>query len=211
MPYCADKNLLFIHIPKTGGSSIEKYLKIKDINNKNLYSGRTNNILPTEKLKNIPLQHLTYQTIYKYRDLLNVDFNETLKIFTVVRNPYTRMISDLSFNQLIKKGDTPKIVYNKIKQFIKGTPEEYNNHNIPQYNFVVDDNNNLIKKITILYFENFKKELIDYGFKDFNIHIQKNIIKEEKKNYMSYLNKDSIKLINEYYKKDFELFGYKML
>ena len=38
-----------------------------------------------------------------------------------------------------------------------------------------------------------------------------NIIKDNvNKNYDKYLNKDSISLINNFYKKDFELFGYKM-
>ena len=47
--------------------------------NKYLYSSPRNNILPTDDLKNLPLQHLTYNTIYKYRDLLKVDFNDKLK------------------------------------------------------------------------------------------------------------------------------------
>ena len=186
-------------------------MKIKNINNKFLYSGGTNNILPTEKLKNIPLQHLTYNTIYKYRDLLNIDFNDKLKIFTVVRNPYDRIISDLSWYRLIKKKESPKIVYNKIKQFIKESPQKYQNHNIPQYKFLIDKNNNIVKTIKILKFENLKEELINYGLIRFNIHMQKNRIIKKSKNYMSYLNEDSITLINEYYKKDFELFGYKML
>ena len=49
-----------------------------------------------------------------------------------------------------------------------------------------------------------------------NYNITYNIIKrhkgkEEEKNYFKYLNNNSIKLINKFYKKDFELFNYKML
>jgi len=33
----------------------------------------------------------------------------------------------------------------------------------------------------------------------------------KKKNYFKYLNKNSIKLINKFYKNDFMCFGYKMI
>ena len=46
------------------------------------------------------------------------------------------------------------------------------------------------------------------GYTDFNNYEQVN---KEKVNYYQYLNNDSILFINEYYKKDFLLFGYPML
>lgn len=48
------------------------------------------------------------------------------------------------------------------------------------------------------------------GYTDFNIVANKNS-SNVKRNYMSYLNADSIKLINSVYKQDFELFGYPMV
>jgi hypothetical protein len=42
------------------------------------------------------LQHMTYSQIIEHRELFNIQF-ENLKIFTIVRNPYTRIISDYFF------------------------------------------------------------------------------------------------------------------
>tara|TARA_B110000211_G_scaffold30222_1_gene30690 strand:+ start:1806 stop:2432 length:627 start_codon:yes stop_codon:yes gene_type:complete len=207
MPYSAERHLLFIHIPKTGGSSVERFLGI--MNKQSLYSGGKNNILPTTKLRNLPLQHLTYKTLYTYRNVLNIDFNNILKIFTIVRCPYTRILSDLFFYKLIRRGDTPSMVYNKLRHFIRGSPQTYNNHNIPQYQFLIDTNGEIVKKITVLKFENLKQNLINYGFENFNVHLNKNKTTNNK-NYIFYLNKNSIRLINTYYKLDFLLFGYTM-
>lgn len=71
MPYYKEKKLLFIHIPKTGGSMIEK--SIKKETPQTLYSVRTNSslVFPYNKKS---LQHLFYTTIYKFRDKLHVNF-----------------------------------------------------------------------------------------------------------------------------------------
>ena len=106
MPYYPNKNILFIHIPKTGGTVIED--EIKKQYNETLYSGYSNNILEYPYNK-ISLQHQLYTTIYKYKNILNINFNN-IKIFSVVRNPYDRIISDLFWYNLIEKDDSSDIV-----------------------------------------------------------------------------------------------------
>jgi len=103
MPYYKEGNILFIHIPKTGGSSLETYFE--NIYTQTCFGFDKKNILP-ENINNISLQHLTYNTIYKYRDILDVSFNEKLNIITIVRNPYDRIISDLFWLKILKIGDT---------------------------------------------------------------------------------------------------------
>ena len=78
MPYYKDINLLFIHVPKTGGTTLESLLGEKSC--RSLYSGFTNNILPPEMRKQ-SLQHLTYLQIYEYKDILKVPFHEKLKFY----------------------------------------------------------------------------------------------------------------------------------
>ena len=51
--------------------------------------------------------------------------------------------------------------------------------------------------------------MADIGFTDFNENT--NVTKKNKINYYKFLNKNSINLINKVYKKDFEIFDYKML
>jgi hypothetical protein len=48
----------------------------------------------------------------------------------------------------------------------------------------------------------------DLGYTDFDIHIQKN---PKTLDYFEYFNQNTIQMINEHYKKDFEYFGYTTL
>ena len=98
MPYYKDINLLFVHIPKTGGTSLENFLQNKY--KQTLLSSFTNDILPDPEYRKISLQHQTYNTIFKYRDILDINF-ESIKIISIVRNPYDRIISYLLFLGLI--------------------------------------------------------------------------------------------------------------
>jgi hypothetical protein len=197
MPYYEEIKTLFLHIPKTGGSSLENYFKVQYT--EKLYSNTGGNIILPDQLKLISLQHLTYNNIYKYKHLLNITFDENLKIITIVRNPYNRIISDLFWWKFIDKSSNKTTVFNVIKEYI--FKENLDNHNIPQYKFVIDENNNLIKNIKIFKTETLTEELKNYGL----LYYEGN---SETKNYFDYLNEDSIKLINIFYKKDFELFNY---
>jgi len=228
MPYYEDDNLLFIHIPRTGGSSLENYLKGKYKQTLHGFASwpiRGNGLLPGEDGKS-SFQHLTYNSIYKYRDILKVNFNDNLKVISIVRNPYDRIISDLIHifpkrhimafrpNNYIRSNKT--LLHNRFQmRFRHEVIEEYlykdlysikqhhgiDNHNIPQYKFLTDENENIIPGVKIFRTESLTRELKEYGFIEYEG-------KDTKYTYSDYLSEDSIELITKFYKKDFELFNY---
>lgn len=205
MPYYPELNILFIHIPKTGGSVIEK--NIKKMTKETLFSLYPSNKILKHPYNNVSLQHQYYTTLYTYRNLLNIDFDDTIKIFSVVRNPYNRIISDLFWYDLIKPNFTSEQIFHVIQNNYL-TRNNLDNHNKPQYKFVTDNNCNLIPNIKIIKCEelNAKNDEINkYLNIDINI-VQSNVNKD----YSKYLNSKSIMLINNYYKQDFELFDYPM-
>jgi hypothetical protein len=207
MPYFKNNkiNVLFIHIPKTGGSSLEKYFSVKYNIPLNLKS-----LMSTENIKSFidkpeitcSLQHLTYNTIIKYKDFFKIDTNN-IKILTIVRNPYNKVMSDLFYLKKINIESTKEEVYDKIKEYLN---EKHDNHVIPQYTFITDENEKLIENIQILHTESLKCDMIGLGYKDFNIKMNMN---PNNVNYEDYLNEASINLINEIYSKDFEILNYE--
>lgn len=200
MAYYKNKNLLFIHIPKTGGTSITKAiydLSILSTIHRSSFDSPYNKISP---------HHQFYTTLYQYRNKLNINF-DNIKIFSVVRNPYDRIISDLLWHQLIKHDFTDKQVYDVIKNNYLNR-NDLDNHNQPQYKFITDENSILIKNIKIFKTEKLNESNDELNkFLGFDINIKKTRVN---KDYSRYLNKDCISLINEFYKKDFELFNYKL-
>lgn len=217
MPYFKNKdiNVLVIHIPKTGGSSLEFYFSKKyniPLNPKAIY------MWPDAEQKqkiatNSSLQHLTYETIIKYQKEFNIDMTD-VKIITIVRNPYERLISDLFHWRLITNISTKEEVFDKIKTYVSST--KWDNHNIPQYLFITTGNKQLIKNVIILRTETLTKDMHKLGYNDFarvdNPNLTKNTENLTKKlqseDYYKYLNNDSIKLINDFYDYDFKLFNY---
>jgi hypothetical protein len=211
MPYFANDivNLLLIHIPKTGGESLEKYfseLYNIPLDNNSIYWFVADYIqLEYNVTINSSLQHLTYQTLMKYKDFLSIDTNN-LEILTIVRNPYERIVSDLFWFNKINVDTSPAEVYETMKTYL--TDEVLDNHNIPQHLFLIDETNQLIKNVTILRTETLTNDMINLGYTRFNVRVNYN---KHTLNYYDYLNDDSIQLINCFYKDDFKLFNYDVI
>ena len=96
------KKIIFIHIPKTGGTSIENYMNILNYNNPILKHGYGT-------FKNISFQHFTYSD---YNEFLGIHIFKNYFKFSVIRNPYTRIISEYFWVP-----DKLKIGYKSNKSF----------------------------------------------------------------------------------------------
>jgi len=213
MPYFKSLNLLYIHIPKTGGMSIEEYFY-----NKHQISRGPRNIsgwyLSHEPKIRFPnnrsLQHLSYQEICEYQDYFDFKKNNDSDILVSVRNPFERIISDLFWSKKLQiTEDLDKdLIYEIIYRYLY-IDTDIDNHRIHQYKYILDNDNILLKNVKILKTETLKNDMINVGYNDFDIFINKNIFNEDNKiNYMELLNKKSKDLIYEFYKKDFEILDY---
>jgi hypothetical protein len=209
MPYFKNDiiNILFIHIPKTGGTSVECYFSSKfniPLNTETLYLFMDEEV---KKQKNIiihsSLQHITYSQMIQYKDIFHIDLNN-LKIITIVRNPYERLISDFFFYKLIHLNTTKEEVFHILQKYL--VSDKYDNHNIPQYHFIIGIKPN--DNISVLKTERLINDMHKLGYTDFDVFFNVN---PNKVDYYHYLNTDSIKLINHFYYYDFILFNYSFL
>lgn len=215
LPWSGQK-VMFVHIPKTGGTSVEKYLKARSkimtlITN---YSGY---------LDGVSAQHLTLSTIYKQINNKHPDFplsSQFDKIITIVRNPYTRIISDLLFYEHIHPKMTKKQVYQKMQYVLKLYDKNHSledGHFRPQYEYLMDPSTKkLYPNLIILHQETLNEDMLKLGWTDFNEYCNmanfrnsKNNVCFHSKDYEYLLNHQSIELINSVYDIDFSLFNYK--
>jgi len=177
-----NNNLLFLHIWKTGGSSM-----------KNFFQNH-------EKSK-----HASHQMCYQIIDEIGIEKYKKFVTFTVVRNPYDRVVSIYFYRK-----QQCKNINCSFEDFLKS--DKFKKH-IPMYYHITYNGDVLCKYILKL--ENIKEDL-------------KNMLKEEKidksvehfpkvrssrhKIYLEYYkDRELIDIVNEYYKTDFELFGYEMM
>ena len=75
--------------------------------------------------------------------------------------------------------------------------------------YIINENNEIDKKIHILRLENIYQDMFMFGYSDFNVF--DNATNKNTMNYFTLLTDESIDMINDYYKKDFEYFSFTMI
>lgn len=213
MPICHNKKLIFIHIPKTGGSSIEKSLDIQHI--ESLYSHKTcGESIPDilrlfqgneqQKVHTVTPQHLTAKQL---KTILKTTFDEYHK-FAVVRNPYDRMVSEYCYIQTNDHARFKPYRHINFKTFIQkvlNLPEMirhslFDSHLNTQYSFIFDSDNFLADRV-------FKFETLTDVFTTYNLKLEHER-KSKRVEWSYYLDDVSKQLINDVYDIDFTTFKY---
>lgn len=199
-----NKELKFIHITKTGGTSIEDN-GLKHGIKWGRFDSQTNNNYDNSKKFLGSIWHYPFT-------LLDKKYKQKYDWFVVVRNPYDRVLSEFYcpwnrkssyIKNTTNKKEFNDIIYSKIKEKENG----FNTVSFePQFKYV--DNS---VKVNILKLENLKHDF-DLLMKNYNMNVKLDL--HTNKGNKKYFNvndfsPDVINLINKFYDKDFKLFGYK--
>jgi len=207
---------LYIHIPKTGGASIEQYFMKKYNLHYSLLCSKEQYDLTISKCSK---QHYPLSLKLRNATRLGIQHNSSTKIFSSVRNPYTRLISDLYFYKLINSSTTKTTTENVVQSYLrkyKNDHEAYDNHAKPQYLFLINDNGVIDPRIKIIKQESLSSGMHSLGFTDFNrivdtIDAHFTNTNNHKTNYYKHINMNIVNMINTVYREDFRRFGYTMI
>ena len=155
MVVCYSKKCIFIHIPKTAGTSIEQFIKDKDRNDIH-YLGVRNG------------RSMHHYTVFDLKKELPVLFDKYYK-FSIVRNPYDRLLSEYYWTPIpgvgYKSGKNKAEFLNYVSNVVKKRlyyDNIYNEHFIPQHMFIYN-----------------KKLLVDHLFRYEDLDFVANYLKKK--------------------------------
>lgn len=201
----------WVHVAKTGGGYVfEQICVMCPI----LYTYAHGNVTNLKKVKRL------YPEITNFRDLdkdyslgsVDWDYNNT-KFIVTKRNPYERMWSMWHFFYVRPGKDTT------FEQFIKSVPQQIKGRSDLHTDPIVDHVkiNGEVRIDHLIDFENMENDWEEFLSKfDIALPSTAKNNKVRASNYISSFDiskwsRESIDIVNESYKEDFEYFGYEML
>ena len=208
------QKIIFIHIPRCGGTFIEQNLWKKEFGNyfsfdnndeRHLLQGFVDKYC--NKFQSDGLQHLTAENIEK---IYSNEMKSFYK-FSFVRNPFSRVASAYCEIMKYRKDLRDFLVIHKdssFKNFLKLIKKNNHTHWMPMVNFFSKDKIDFLGR-----FENFERDLLTIKKnKDINFSSQnfKNSHKfSDNYNYLKfYEDKENIEIVEDIYKDDFKSFDY---
>jgi hypothetical protein len=184
-----EKLILFVHIPKTGGSSLENEL------------GNAGKVCFLEKPEFFPApaQHLHFEIL---NTLFPSDFYD--RGFAVCRNPYTRLISE--YRHQVVRGRLGQLSFDRwVRQVLHKYQRNsflHHNHIRPQVEFVSD-------AIEVFRFEEGLEKAFQRICEYCGVSVERVIpqIKRYEKSVIQ-IKSSTLMKIKSFYKEDFGQFGY---
>lgn len=194
------KKIIFVHIPKNAGESIEICLGgYKD--KKKLWGFE----------KGVVLQHLKACELQeKIGDQV---FNDYFK-FTFVRNPFSKCLSEYfwektHFNESLNFNDWVKLKLGDLINHSENNTKIRQKHNLEQYKFIYDTSDNCL----VDFIGRFEKLQEDFDLICDRIGISRQKLphenKSEHKHYTEYYDDETKQIVAEKYAKDIKYFGYE--
>tara|TARA_R110000744_G_scaffold243692_1_gene360636 strand:+ start:406 stop:1014 length:609 start_codon:yes stop_codon:yes gene_type:complete len=196
--YAEDRGFLFMHIPKTGGTSVSHVLQ-----NHMLFKG--------SELK----MHTDHKTLLQWSKIIGNKFNKLFKV-TCIRNPFSFMVSLYNFARYLQPEsiwyESSRKGFNYFTEYFCSSKESFN-----YMDYIQVDN-----KICVDFFirlENLKEDLEEM-FREIanrnlisldtlqNTETIPIMVKGKTVNYRSYYDEATAELVQNKFKKEIELFKY---
>ena len=140
---CRDRRIIFVHIPKTGGSSIEDMIWPLPRKEEDLWAGA---IHGRNKYQTGGLQHLNIRQI---REEVGSEIFESCYKFALVRDPVDRLVSQ--FNYLNKRKDLLRLLglgtFRTFSKYLSRIQEVEHVQWTPQVDFLEDDSGTIIPEL----------------------------------------------------------------
>jgi hypothetical protein len=159
--YSARFKTIFVHIPKTGGQSIEHVFLAEHGLTWDTRAALLMRMKTEEEQGPKRLAHLLAREYVPFGHVAAEDFSASFK-FAVVRNPYDRAVSEYRFRHAAMP--SPQKTFREYVQSLKRT--RLPRHDQSQADFVLDESNNLMVD-KILRFETLSADFADVSKKIF--------------------------------------------
>jgi len=203
-----EKKYIFIHIPKTGGTTISNQLHLK---------GGRGIAYKGDDFKNYSTQHYNIPQLLAFNGRLRQDYLWKYFIFTIVRNPWDRFVSEYSqrqasgddknFKQLLEYAEECVNLYNKGIFYNKGVHNKIS-HFIPQYTFVYFCGMQIPSFVGR--FEKYDDAILYISSQiNYDLDLRKHLNKSDHGHYSKYYNWKTKRKLMKLYKDDIKLFNYK--
>ena len=221
MPIDIERNFVFVHIPKTGGSSIESLLGLKS--KKNFYNrAPLKHLVPAYKTP----QHFTWLEL---KQNLPATFLDHAFKFTFVRNPWDRFVSEFIWRKQLYESLSPagrrNCFYNEtdlasLDAFVRVlelpvaertlASRGFDSHLESQLSFLTDE----AGKIAVDFVGRFESFINDVAIVARRLDVQVTALGHERKSdreadYRSYYSTRSRLAVEEFYRDDIRAFAYE--
>jgi len=226
------EKIFYLHIPKTGGTAVDKFLGSKygyePHNFATMHWGFTQVLMPhsSHAWTIQSIVHLKYSEQLKIATNGKINVDNSWNIFTIVRNPYTRMISEFAWQTYfpVKSNlytlrtlkEKQYLINECQKKFFNEDPQQNNwfNHRVPQH--ILCDFTSELPDCKVFKYEEGLENILKKVLPNVDIKLNRTNdpakeLKVKKIDYTSLYTKNFIENCNDWYKKDFERFDYEML
>jgi chondroitin 4-sulfotransferase 11 len=217
MPISHPHRTIFVHIPKTAGTSVEAVLGMHGAKDDIGIVPYFKQELDYEHLYGGPMQHMTAQGI---RSALEDEgtFSSYFK-FTIVRNPWDRLVSGLAWTEQkwvrgeeLTVADFEQQVTDSHRLFAAamqaGKPAALPQHLYPQCLFVLDPQQRMLVDFVARY----ESLAADWHVICSRLGVELELprrMKSHHRNYREYYSAQTRRMVEEMYAPDIGLFGYQ--